>query len=94
MRKIIVTNKFKKDVKRAQRRGLPLEKLDAVVLKLANDEDLPASNRDHHLIGKSIKIRECHILPDWLLIYTKDDVGDVKILELLETGTHADLFNM
>lgn len=94
MRKIIVTNKFKKDVKRAMRRGLPLEKLDAVVLKLANDEELPASNRDHQLIGRTTTIRECHIQPDWLLIYSKDEVGEVRVLELLETGTHADLFKM
>ncbi|MCQ2129301.1 MAG: type II toxin-antitoxin system YafQ family toxin, partial [Bacteroidaceae bacterium] len=56
------------------------------------DEPLPATNKDHALSGEFAGTRECHISPDWLLIYSKDDETSVKILTLIRTGSHSDLF--
>ena len=84
------TNPFKKDYKRAIRRGLDIAKIDAVIAKLANGEELPAANRDHALTGPWANHRECHIAPDWLLIY--QIYANVLVLELTRTGTHSDLF--
>ena len=81
---------YKKGYKRAIRRGLPIDKLDEVVMKLANQEMLPINFKDHSLSGKYAGYRECHIQPDWLLIY-RIDKGRL-VLYLLDTGTHADLF--
>ena len=88
--KIILTNQFKKDLKRAKKRSLDLYLLDQIVTKLANQESLPASCRDHNLSGDWTGFRECHIQPDWLLIYRIDDPD--LILILFRTGSHADLF--
>ena len=71
MRRIDITGQYKKDLKLARKRNLPEEKLNAVILKLANDEPLPEVNKDHALTGDFIGTRECHISPDWLLIYSK-----------------------
>ena len=84
------TSTFKRDYKKAVKRHLPIEKMQAVVAKLANDEPLPPANRDHALTGNWANHRECHIAPDWLLIYQIK--GSVLVLELTRTGTHADLF--
>jgi len=84
------TNVFKRDYKRVKKRGLDLNKLKEVVAKLANGETLPPANRDHPLSGDWANHRECHIAPDWLLIYQIKD--DVLVLTLTRTGTHADLF--
>lgn len=84
------TTKFQKDLKRAQRRGYDLSLLTAVVRKLADGENLPEKNRDHSLGGDYTGCRECHITPDWLLIYEVYD-SDL-ILYLTRTGTHSDLF--
>lgn len=89
-RQIVVTNQFRKDYKQAMKRGLKIELLDDVIRKLAEGKELPEKNRDHSLTGNWIGHRECHILPDWLLIYRIDN--DVLILTLSRTGTHADLF--
>ena len=75
------TTSFKKDYKRAIKRGLKIELLEQVVALLAMGEPLPDKNRDHG---------ECHILPDWLLVYRIED--DVLVLTLARTGTHSDLF--
>lgn len=66
---IIVSNKFRKDVKLAQKRGLSLAKLEKVVNLLAEAVPLDAKYRDHALSGNYADFRECHIMPDWLLIY-------------------------
>ena len=66
--------------------------LDKVITMLQNDIPLEEKYRDHELKGKYQGFRECHILPDWLLIYLKDN--DVLTLTLVDTGTHADLFNL
>lgn len=91
-REIIYANQFKKDMKLARRRHLPEEDLIEVVTDLANDIPLPAKNKDHALQGEFAGCRECHIRPDWLLIYSKESDGELHILNLLRTGTHSDLF--
>lgn len=92
MRTIKFTGQYKKDLKLARKRHLPEEKLNDIIFKLANDVELPDSNRDHALSGDYVGTRECHILPDWLLIYSKDDSETIKIITLIRTGTHSDLF--
>jgi len=92
MRQIEFGGQYKKDLKLARRRNLPEDKLNEIIFKLANDEELPAANRDHALYGDFIGTRECHIQPDWLLIYSKEDEDAVKILTLIRTGSHSDLF--
>jgi len=84
------TAKFQKDLKRAEKRGYKIELLTAVIKKLAAGEVLDASYCDHPLKGKYKGCRECHITPDWLLIYEIDN-GEL-ILYLTRTGTHSDLF--
>ena len=84
------TTKFQKDLKRAQRRGYDLSLLSDVIKKLAVGDPLPEKNKDHNLAGDYMGCRECHITPDWLLIYEISD-GDL-ILYLTRTGTHSDLF--
>ena len=85
------TTKFKKDYKRLQKRGLNMEKLNAVIIKLANGETLPPHNRDHALVGNHKGYRDCHIEPDWVLIYKVD--GSRLVLILSETGSHSDLLD-
>lgn len=87
---IVASNKFRKDLKLARKRGLKLEKLDVVVETLANQLPLDTRYRDHALTGNYGDFRECHIEPDWLLIYRQDE--DVLELFLFRTGSHSDLF--
>ena len=89
---LILTGKFKKSLKLAKKRGLDLKLLDKVITMLQNDIPLEENYRDHELKGKYQGFRECHIQPDWLLIYLKEN--DVLTLTLVDTGTHADLFNL
>ena len=84
------TTQFKKDYKRAMKRGLKVDLLEKVVELLAMGEPLPEKNRDHELSGDWVGHRECHIQPDWLLVYRIED--DVLVLTLTRTGTHSDLF--
>lgn len=84
------TTKFQKDLKRIQKRGYNIDLLTDVIKKLANGESLPEKNKDHVLIGDFVGCRECHITPDWLLIYEIDN-GEL-ILYLTRTGSHSDLF--
>ena len=90
MLRIIQSNRFKKDLKVAIKRKLDLDELDYVVTKLANQEALDDKYKGHSLSGSYKDFRECHIKPDWLLIYCIDD--EELELFLLRTGTHADLF--
>ena len=85
------TSQFKKDFKLAMKRGLNIDLLEIVIATLALGEPLPDKNKDHALTGNWIGHRECHILPDWLLIYRIED--DVLVLTLARTGTHSDLFD-
>lgn len=87
---IVPSNRFKKDLKLAKRRGYNLILLEQVVEKLANLEPLPPNNRDHELTGDYAGFRECHIQPDWLLVYRVEE--EELILFLSRTGTHSDLF--
>ena len=89
---IKTTTQFKKDYKLAQKRHLDLDLLKEIVTKLANGESLPAKNKDHSLSNNWKGHRECHITPDWLLIYRYDD--DVLVLTLTRTGSHSDLFGI
>ncbi|MZQ99515.1 MAG: type II toxin-antitoxin system mRNA interferase toxin, RelE/StbE family [Acidaminobacter sp.] len=84
------STKFQKDLKRAVKRGYNIALLTDVIKTLANGEILPAKYRDHNLSGNYSNCRECHITPDWLLIYeiTERDL----ILYLTRTGSHSDLF--
>ena len=86
------TSRFQKDLKRIARRGYNTELLTAVIKKLANGEPLAQKHRDHALTGDYAGCRECHITPDWLLIYEISD--DTLLLYLTRTGTHSDLFKI
>ena len=87
---VIPTNQFRKDLKLAQKRGYDLEKLKTILHALANGQTLDPKYKDHVLVGNYVGCRECHIQPDWLLIYRID--GDQLIVVLSRTGTHSDLF--
>ena len=84
------TTKFQKDLKRAEKRGYKIDLLTQVIKILAAGEVLAERYNDHPLKGEYKNCRECHITPDWLLIY--EIVNDTLILYLTRTGTHADLF--
>ena len=84
------TTQFKKDYKLALRQHRQIELLDEIIKKLAKGEALPPQNKDHPLSGNWINHRECHIEPDWLLIYHIDK--DILVLTLTRTGTHNNLF--
>lgn len=87
---INTTHQFMKDLKKAKKRGLDITKLNEVVRLIAMQEPLPAKNKDHNLSGEYLGCRECHIQPDWLLIYKIKEA--VSILNLVRTGSHSDLF--
>jgi len=87
---IVQTGRFKRDLKLARKRGYDLSLLGVVVDMLAAGNELPEKYRDHSLSGNFAGCRECHITPDWLLIY---EIADEElILYLTRTGTHSDLF--
>jgi len=83
------SNKFKRDLKACKKRNYKLDLLKDIIGTLRIPEPLPPKNRDHSLIGNYAGYRECHIQPDWLLIYQQSETE----LLLYRTGTHADLFN-
>ena len=89
-RDIVWTAQFKKDYKHATKRKLDISLLDDIIRALSRGETLPERNKDHSLSGDWAGHRECHILPDWLLIYRIED--NVLVLTLARTGTHSDLF--
>ena len=82
------TNRFEKDIKRSQKRNKDLSKLKTVIELLTNEKPLEPKHHDHNLIGNYAGARECHIEPDWLLIYLIE--GDN--ITFTRTGTHSDLF--
>ncbi len=82
------TSRFKKDVKKAERQGKPMAKLGEVVDRLRDEEELEPHLRDHALTGNYVDHRECHLAPDWLLIYKIED----GFLALVRTGSHSELF--
>ena len=89
--KVRYSNKFKKGLRLASKRGLDISLLEDIVEKLKNGIPLEAKYKDHQLKGKMSKYRECHIQPDWLLIYLIEK--DILVLTLINTGTHSDLFD-
>ncbi len=91
MYEVVLSNRFRKDLKLAAKRGCDLALLNSIVDRLAQGETLPAKHRDHSLTGDYIGFRERHIQPDWLLIYRTE--GEALMLFLMRTGTHADLFD-
>ena len=92
MLKLQISTKFRKDYKRIKKRGYNLSLLQDILDKLCAKEPLEPKHRDHAPSGSYKGFRECHIQPDWLLIYAIDD--DRLILVASRTGTHADLFDM
>ena len=88
MFELLRTSQFKRDVKRAKKRGKNTDRLKTVILLLARGRTLPAKYKDHQLKGVYKDCRECHVEPDWLLIYRVE--GNVR--QLVRTGTHTDLF--
>jgi len=85
------TNQFRKDEKLARKRGLNVALLKSVIQTLLEEKPLAPKHKDHPLVGNYIGFRECHILPNWLLIYAVDK-GRL-ILTASRTGTHTDLFD-
>ena len=90
--KLEFTKSFQKGLKKAEKRGLELGRLKEVVEKLQQGEALEEKYRDHKLKGNKADYRECHIQPDWLLIYKVDN--NVLILTLVATGTHSELLGI
>lgn len=88
MLRAVTTNQFEKDIKLAKKRGKNLNKIFHLMQLLLNEDAIPLKHRDHSLSGNYVNRRECHIEPDWLLIY-KLEIGEI-IFE--RTGTHSDLF--
>ncbi|MBR0031848.1 MAG: type II toxin-antitoxin system YafQ family toxin [Treponema sp.] len=84
------TSQFKKSYKLAVKRGLDVTLLEEVINKLKDDVPLDEKHRDHQLTGNMKLFRECHIQPDWLLVYLKQE--SILTLTLVDTGTHSDLF--
>ena len=90
MLEIVPSNQFRKDLKLARKRGLKIERLKEVVNILAEQKKLEDKYQDHGLSGEYKGFRECHIEPDWLLVYRIDE--DVLELFLFRPGSHSDLF--
>ncbi len=92
MLKPVFSGQFKKDYKLAVKRGCDPKKLEKVISMLCSEQSLPDAYRDHALTdSKDYKgMRECHIQPDWLLVYKV--VREILVLKLIRTGTHSDLF--
>lgn len=90
MLKIRYSSRFKKDYKTIVKRGYDTKLFEEVLRILVQNEPLPQKYRDHQLVGNYSGHRECHITPDWLLIYKVEE--DILTLSLTRTGTHSDLF--
>ena len=92
------TSRFKANLKLARKRGLNISVLEEIIDKLMRDEPIEAKYHNHELLGKFKGIWECHIQPNWLLLYLKDydEEADKKVLvlTLVDTGTHSDIFKM
>lgn len=92
MLKLRTTTRFRKDYKRIKKRGYRISLLEDVLKKLCAKEPLEAKYRDHALTGSYKGLRECHIEPDWLLVYAIDE--EALVLVASRTGTHSDLFDL
>ncbi|VTS13299.1 mRNA interferase YafQ [Enterococcus casseliflavus] len=90
MLEIFYTSQFKKDYKKAKKQRRDLDQLKKVIVMLQNQQILPEKYRDHKLTGDYVGFKECHISPDWLLVYRIDN--DRLILTLARLGSHSELF--
>ena len=90
MKTLVITSQFKSDLKLCKRRHYDIAKLQNALNILVSGQPLPLLYRDHPLVGNWLPKRECHIAPDWLLIYETNDTE----VRLARTGTHSDLFGM
>ena len=88
MFEILRTSQFKRDAKKPKKRGKDTARLKTVIVLLAQHRDLPAKHKDHQLKAVYKDCRECHVEPDWLLIYRIE----ANVLQLIRTGSHSDLF--
>ncbi|HLN73999.1 MAG TPA: type II toxin-antitoxin system YafQ family toxin [Prolixibacteraceae bacterium] len=84
------TKQYLRDLKLLRKRKFDEEKLNQIIKILLSGENLPAKYKDHALMGGYVGYRECHITPDWLLIYLKEKT--IKLVTLIRSGTHSDLF--
>ena len=91
MLELVTTKQFRKDYKRMKKRGYDMNLLGKVIDLLQNVKPLDDRYRDHGLVGNYVGFRECHIMPDWLLIYAVDK--EKLILTASRTGTHSDVFS-
>lgn len=89
--RLVPTSQFRKDYKKAAKRGMDMSELQAVLDRLCAEEPLDERHRDHALTGNYAGFRECHVRPDWLLVYAVD--RDNLILVASRIGTHSDLFD-
>ena len=87
-----MTSRYSKSYKKMRKRGMDMSLLDDVVDALRNGKTLSPKYKDHALSGSYKGFRECHIKPDWLLVYAIDK--NILVLALADTGTHADIFGM
>jgi len=90
MYRIEFTHQYLKDLKLARKRKFDEDKLNQVIQILFSGSELPAKYKNHRLKGNFQGLYECHISPDWLLIYAKNDI--IRLIKLIRTGTHSDLF--
>jgi mRNA interferase YafQ len=90
MLEIVRQTKFKKDIKLIKKQGKNLNLLKEVIKVLIEEEELPSKYKDHILLGNYANTHECHIQPDWLLIYRVEK--EQKVLHLIRTGSHSELF--
>ena len=88
--KLKKTSQFKASLKLAKKRGLNIALLENVIEKLRQDKPLEKKHRNHEILGQYKGIWECHIQPDWLLLYLK--AKDILVMTLIDTGTHSDIF--
>jgi len=84
------TNQYFLDLKLSRRRNLDEEKLNQLIKILISGDNIPKQYKNHDLTGNYLGLNECHISPDWLLIYSKNKT--IKLITLIRTGTHSDLF--
>ena len=84
----IYESRFKKEIEKARKRGLDMDKLSKIITLLVEEKSLPAKNKNHKLLGDFKGCWECHIEPDWLLIYQKTSTH----IYFARTGSHSDLF--
>lgn len=92
MLELELSTQFKRDLKKITKQGKSRKHLDSIVEQLQNEEPLDLKHKDHSLSGNWVGYRECHLTPDWLLIYKIIQDDRIQLLRLSRTGSHSDLF--